>query len=207
MMAQPAMDPETPPALRWHLAYYDEAEIEAEASRAIADKDDQELAFYRQALRVIDALKTSGRYDEERSRLAQIVSIPEPPAEYFTEAVQARVRAYGNLMAGVRSPDPEQQARFQKLMGEIGLRDRIPADVPEALLHVLELARKRAGRKSAIVPWANEQGHMDEMRMAVAKGKSVIDAARQCAGDAAGRDERAKTLARMFRRKMALRGE
>ena len=199
------MEAETPQFVNEVLALWDEEEIEASALDL--EIDQPHLEAFRQALRAIDKLKMSGRYDEEIAKLRR--NLPEPRSQYYTDEARGFVRDVGNLMSGVRSPDPEQAASFRKLMDELELWEKVPGDVPKSLLAVLEPAKKRRGRKSAIVPWANEQQNMDLMRLAVASGQSVSDAARACAADAIERNvdqaERAKTLAKLYRKKMALR--
>lgn len=203
------MEAETPQFVSDFLALWNEAEIEAQVLdlKMGSDRDQENLTAFRQALRAIDALKISGRYDQEIGKLR--LNLPKSDVRYYNDKAQDFARAYGNLMAGLRSPDPAQRANFRKLMDELDLWEKVPGDVPKSLLPVLEAAKKPKGRKSAIVPWANEQQHMDLMRLAVAAGQSVLDAARACAADAIERNvdqtERAKTLAKLYRQKMALR--
>lgn len=206
------MEAETPQFINFFLARWDEAEIEAQVldlSKIGSDRDQADLAAFRQALRAIDALKISGRYDQEIAKLRR--NLPKPDVRYYNDKAQDFARAYGNLMAGLRSPDPVQGANFRKLIDELDLWEKVPGDVPEYLLAVLEPAQneKRRGRKGIGRPWANVDDHMDAMRAAVAAGQSVLDAARARAAleQTAGEAERAKTLAKLYRQKMDLRNK
>ncbi|MDA0924658.1 MAG: hypothetical protein O3A97_08680 [Proteobacteria bacterium] len=203
------MEGGTPQFVSDFLALWDEAEIEAQVLdlEIGSDRDQADLAAFQQALQAIDGLKISGRYDQEIAKLRG--NRTESEARHHTGTARDFARAYANLMAGVRSPDPEQRARFKKLMDELSLWEKVPSDVPKSILAVLEAAKRPKGRKSLIVPWANEHQHMDAMRLAVAAGQSVLDAARARAAleQTAGQTERAKTLAKLYRQKMDLRNK
>ena len=204
----------------WAIASYDEMSLEQQAIGTLKDETDWNLTYrllFKEALRLVDALKISGRYEVERSRLAQIIQKVEKETARETKErfkrhwqsteVREFLSHYSNLLAGIRSPDPEQNARFRALMDELELWDKTPREVPVALLKALERAKLPKGRKSIPTPWANVTEHMDAMRLAVAGGDSIHEAARARAAmeQTAGEAERARTPAKLYRQMMALR--
>lgn len=204
----------------WALASYDETSLE-EQLIGFSKRDDEFYSEYRiafkDALRAVDALKMSGKYPKERSRLKKILEDAEEEVSHESrKAFDRRWKSpqmieylshVSNLLAGTQSPDPEQRTRFLALMDELGLWNKTPREVPTALLRSLERAKRPKGRKSIPTPWANVTEHMDAMRVAVADGASIYEAARTRAAleKTAGEAERARTLAKLYRQKMALR--
>lgn len=206
--------------VEWALASYDETSLEKQAIDSLKKDDDWNLEYrqlFKEALKAVDSLKISGAYQAERLRLANIIKeadkdIARESREKFNEWWHsAEMREFmshvSNLLAGIRSPNLDQRARFRALMDELELWDKAPKEIPVSLLRTLERAKLSKGRKSIPTPWANETEHMDAMRLAVARGVEIIDAARVRAAleQTAGEDERAKTLAKLYRKKMALR--
>ena len=204
----------------WALASHDETSLEQQAIDTLKDETDWNLTYrqlFKEALRLVDALKISGRYESEKSRLAQIVQEAQEDTaretkerfkrHWETPEMQEFLSHMSNLLAGIRSPDPEQRARFRDLMDQLELWNKTPREVPVALLRALERAKLPKGRKSIPTPWANVTEHMDAMRLAVASGDSIHEAARARAilEQTAGEAERARTLAKLYRQKMALR--
>lgn len=206
--------------VEWAFAVYDEASLEKQKIGMLADDSDWSLTYravFTEALRMVDALKLSGKYQEERSRLQKIIVEAQDEASReshaaFTknfnspEMVDFKAVLY-NLLAGIRSPDPQQRARFLALMDELELWDKTPREVSVALLRALERAKLPKGRKSIPTPWANVTEHMDAMRLVVAGGLSIYHAAlaRAALARTAGEAERSRTLAKLYRQKLALR--
>lgn len=202
---------------------HDELDIERELLEMMAagaEASPLVLAEYRAALRRVDQLKLAGSYEDARKEIgASIGDARDAAVEGFIErnpAIAAylagdpwavdNVNHVSNLFAGLRSPDPEQRVRFRKMYEEMKIAEKSPSDV-KYLLPVLERAKRRKGRPSLRTPWENEQGNMERIRQLVASGKSVLSAAKEIAASAgvAGVEERAKTLAKLYRDKQAVR--
>ncbi|WP_371054353.1 hypothetical protein [Rhodosalinus sp. K401] len=159
------------------------------------------------ALREIDRLKIAGIYEAERARLAARL---DPQPGVFAE-IAARLEAgelgpLNNFLRGLRSPDPDQRARFERLYEQAELAGKSPRECWR-ILSCLEPARKPPGRPSATPPWRNVVQHLDAMRLAVAGGASIPQAARDAAaGEGRAEEEsRARYFEKLYRQRAALR--
>lgn len=169
------------------------------------------------ALRRIDALSIEGRYEKERAALNQkIMQNPEIvksiqamrklQSHFSKPSVNILVEHTQNFLAGLRSPDQEQKKRFRRLADHLSLGDKTPGEIAP-VLEILERAKGRKGRPSLPTPWTNEITHMDAMRLLVAGGMSIPQAAReQSKGEGrADAAERAKTLEKLYRKRIQIR--
>lgn len=157
------------------------------------------------ALREIDRLKVEGSYETERARLCSLVG---GSAFRLPKLDERLMSATSNLLAGLRSPDPDQRERFRRFYEVMGIADKAPCECRE-LLMVLEPAQRppNVGRPTVCPPWANVVEHMDSMRFAVARGGSIPEAARRAA-EIEGmpqRASRAKYFERLYRKRIAFR--
>jgi len=208
------------PFVQWAVGVYDETSLEQQTIETYEDDSEWNLKYrqlFKEALRLVDALKLSSKYEGERSRLIKIIQDAESEdrkerKKAFRSHLQSEEMIkwrtdMSNLFAGLRSPDPEQKAGFHALMDELDLWQKSPREIPNALLRTLERAKLPKGRKSIATPWANVTDHMNAMRLAVASGVGVAEASRVQARleRMAGEEERARTLAKLYRQKMALR--
>lgn len=186
-----------------------------------------EIREHVEALKKIDRLKISGEYEIFRDLTIKAVRAANEKAERDFEAanpgwrkqMEAMDRKLAqssgeidrqlkNLFDGKKSPDPDQAKRFRSMYEAMGLATKTYAEV-EDLLPALERAKKPKGRHQLPTPWTNEIEHLDAMRLLVADGARVSQAARERA-DGEGRadsDERAKTLARLYRQRADLRNK
>lgn len=187
------------------IAARDELDIEAAALDCLGSDDDftiQCLGEYKAALRMIDSLKIEGRYEAERARLSTHWQ-PVPMPSMSEERLRV-LSVLGNFTAGLRSPDPEQRARFQQLKEMIG--KKTPAET-WPILACLEVAKRPKGRPGASPPWRNVASYLDAMRLSVAAGATIPQAARDAA-DSEGRptrENRAGYFERLYRQRAALR--
>jgi hypothetical protein len=159
------------------------------------------------ALRRIDELKISGDYESVRAELAEhIAPIKESWAAMIKRIDYGEFEPFHNFTRGMQSPDPEQRARFQKLYYQGEFAEKAPREVWH-ILTCLEPAKRRKGRRTLVTPWANVVEHMEAMRLDIARGATVVEAAaaRAAMDRVSGDAERAKTLAKLYRQKMALR--
>ncbi|SNT37511.1 hypothetical protein [Tropicimonas sediminicola] len=205
----------------WRIATSEEIDIEQflwESAEPNSELERRELASAREALRSIDLLKTTGRYNDERSRLKKALDEDDAAAaEEFrkanpslilrSEGVPSRssIGALANLFAGMDSPDRDQQARFQAHYDATGIASETLAKAMPKIA-ALEPAKRRRGRSKVSPPWRNVNLHLDAIRLAVAGGSSVAQAARQVAAQEAFiRADWANDLAKLYRKKLKLR--
>lgn len=206
------------------IASRDEISIEAE----LFERDDrverlgnnnQLTEDLRAALKAVNRLKISGQYCEERARLAVILKEDDavmseefwarnPNSTHLRDAKPnpELVHLLGNLMDGLKSPNKAQQERFRAFYEAAGLADMTPRD-SLALIGALEPAQKQKGRPSVSPPWRNIVSALDAMRLLVANGKTVANAARVVAAEEgrAGQDGRASYFAKNYIRREELR--
>lgn len=198
----------------YSLAFVDEIEIERrvmEGGRRAGADDLARLEYeeLKKLLRRIDELKICGEYEAFRRELRENESVRNGPLSKLAEGWSLVAKWFShadvrNVMDGRRSPDPAQRERFQTLIDD-HLGDKTPREV-QTLISCLERAKRPKGAPRLRTPWANVIEDMDAMRLAVAGGASRIEAARERADmRRAGGEERAKTLSRLYRQKMALR--
>ncbi|WP_156127432.1 hypothetical protein [Paracoccus sanguinis] len=208
------------------LVTRDENDVEAEMLKALERADDTGLRYlddFKAALRKIDSLKIAGGYeefvantraiyDQERRRAEEKflrenphLAAARPTSDDFRKS-SVLDDQLDNLFAGLKSPDPKQAARFRSVYDDLGLANKTYPEV-KSLLAVLERAKRRGGRPSLPTPWTNEIEHMDAMRLLIASGLSIPEAARQRAHQEgrAGADERARTLEGLYRQRVRLR--
>jgi hypothetical protein len=192
-----------------YIGCHEELEIEEDLIRwqnksEHAESEIAEADAMRAALREIDQLKISGDYEAERARLAKRFKA-KPMLQGF-QLDPEFAQSWANLRAGMRSPDLDQRARFQRfyVAAELGLK--LPRDIVN-LIAVLEPAKKKRGRPSVRVPWSTEAEFLDEMRPLVANGSSIPKAARQVAAaeGKAEQDNRAKWFEKLFRDRQKMR--
>ncbi len=188
------------------IAQIDEIEIEASLWRHPGEmgSDDE-----REALRRIDRLKIAGTYDNERKRLADLVpstGIAQPSQKWLQYAERAS-QVWENFKAGLNSPDPDQQKRFRALYETESMGEKSLGEVVH-ILSVLEPARRRGKRPNAIPPWRNVFEQLDTMRLEIASGETIAQAARSVAatGGSDLENHRADYLARLYSDRVALRG-
>lgn len=206
-----------------YVAVYDEIRLEEivfeiENQDEIENVEKMESAICKAALREIDRLKSAGEYESEIARLA---SDYEKRTQFFERSAKIAQSAelgdrfeergpLGNLLDGLRSPDQEQRARFQRLSETERFNERDPVEYWH-ILECLEPAKKRTrkGRPSVVPPWRNVVEHLDRMRMSVAQGASIPEAARQAAEEEGKpqAENRAKYFERLYRERAALRTE
>jgi hypothetical protein len=189
------------------LAYVDELEIEAPAYDDRGDESDiarRERNERRIALREIDRLKVAGTYDAVRAAIAADMPKPENRMSEIARTA-GNWDGLNNLAAGLRSPDPAQRARFRAFYEEQEIADKSPREI-EALLAVLERAKRPKGRRAVSPPWRDYADELDAMRMALAADPDIgiVGAARQATAGAAG-EHRARDLAKHYRDRMKLR--
>ena len=212
-----------------YLLCCDENDIEATLLNCLADQpqDDlslREIAEHRLALQTIDRTKISGDYEQCRqAALVKVRAATEQSMLAFEKAnpgigkrfeeweadadkLAENGRHLSNLFAGKKSPDPAQAARFHRIYDELDMGKKTYADV-EAILPMLERAKVTKRKPSLPTPWTNEIHHMDAMRLLIAAGKTIAQAAKQRADEEgrAGAVERAKTLAKLYRKRVKLR--
>ncbi|PIV79076.1 MAG: hypothetical protein COW54_05935 [Rhodobacteraceae bacterium CG17_big_fil_post_rev_8_21_14_2_50_63_15] len=192
------------------IAGRDEIEIEESLWRSRARKDD-DLERYseveRAALREIERLKTEGTYKAERARLAAKLPPRSPELVKLGERVQSgEFEPLQNFLAGLKSADPEQRARFQRLYEEGDFANKAPSETWH-IISCLEPAKKAKGRPNAMPPWRHVVSYLDEMRLAVRAGASIPQAARDAAAmeGFAEQASRAKYFERLYRQRALLR--
>jgi len=216
-----------------YLVGADENELEASLIRGLLNTDPYdslvgaEISVQKAALRRIDALKTTGTYETVRQKIHEKVMAANeanlaklvranPWAKGMIDRANAELEASGretdhpldNLFRGMKSPDPEQRARFIAMYAEQGLADKAYFEARH-LLSVLERAKISDRKPKLPTPWTNETEAMSNMRQTKADNPQMTIAEIAKAEDA--RDprpsapNRAKRLARLFSQKMALR--
>jgi hypothetical protein len=192
------------------IAGRDEIEIEETLWRS-SKREDLDLQRYseveREALREIERLKLAGTYEAERARLAAKLPPTSPESIRFGERIRAgEFEPLQNFLAGLKSADPEQRARFQSLYEEGGFANKTPVEMWH-IISCLEPAKKAKGRPNAIPPWRNVVASLDAMRLAVHAGVSIPQAARDAAEQEgrAEQENRAKYFERLFRQRQKLR--
>lgn len=161
----------------------------------------------RAALREIERLKLAGKYEIERARLSAYLEPPNPAHERLAQRIEnGEFEPMRNFLDGVRSPDLGQRERFEQLYVEGELADKTPREFWHILL-CLEQAKKPKGRPGISPPWRNVVGALDAMRLAVANGNTIPQAAREAAAKE-GRAEqhnRARYFEKLYRQRAALR--
>lgn len=219
-----------------YLAAGCENDIEASLLRLLEFDSDcrttqDEIREYVEALKKIDHLKISGEYETFRDETIKAVRAANEKAERDfeaanpgwrerMEAVDRKLAQSGgeidrqlrNLFDGLRSPDPDQKKRFIGVYDGMGLATKTYAEVEHMnVLPALERAKKPKGRHQLPTPWTNEIEHMDAMRLMVDRGVNIIDAAHERANEEgrpmANADERARTLAKLYRQRVKLRNK
>ncbi|WP_428515455.1 hypothetical protein [Roseovarius sp.] len=204
----------------YYIAWVDELDIEAKLISRLEDDGAEHwqgivITAMREALREIDQLKIAGRLDAEKARMKQRPEIAEleekldriwpiiqrSNADFFED--------WNNLRQGMKSPDPDQRARFNRFYEAAELGSKLPRDIAD-LIAVLEPAKivKSPGRKPIAIPkWRNDTAALDEMLTLVAKGLSPKAASEKIARDEGSVREvsRAKRLADFFRDRQRLR--
>lgn len=202
-----------------------ENDLEAELLKSLQRKDEIRQMFvvdYKAALRKIDELKITGEYEHFVAEVRLKRSEAEQRAREKFEADNPHLcglsslagidapsevdEQLDNLFAGLRSPDPAQAQRFKAFYDGHGVAFQTYPQI-KFILSVLERAKRRQGRVRLPTPWTNELEHMDAMRLLVAEGMSVSEAARERAiqEGKAGADERSRTLAKLYRQRVRLR--
>jgi len=200
-----------------YLREYCEVFLEAELLDRLEVKDrtprdDEIIATQKKALREIDRLVMTGTYEEELARLRkptrpEIEFVPDPTVKPFKFDPEFVARL-NNFMAGLRSPDPAQRARFQKFSQAFGLGSKTPRQIVD-YLWALEPAKDTGerGRPKLNPPWLNVAWALDEMRLKQAGGLEIVEASRQVAEEEGqpGLEERAKYFRRHYRARQKLR--
>ncbi len=195
----------------YRFATCDELDLERLVIEQGVPTDDftrEGLAQDKRALREIDRLKIDGTYDEERRRL--FARVPDDPLNIRGKIDSDFLRAVDNLLAGLNSSDLEQRARFRRLYEAYDLESKTPYETRD-LIMVLETAKRRpkVGRPAICPPWENVVEHLDKMRLLVATGVPIPEAARNAA-TAEGRMQhasRAKYFEGLYRKRVALRAQ
>ncbi len=194
----------------YRIAACDEIALEAIVWDGRAPRDEWEARFLeadKAALREIDRLKIAGIYEAERARLAARLD-PEPRvfAEIAARLEAGELEPLNNFLRGLRSPDPDQRARFERLYEQADLAGKSPRECWH-ILSCLEPAQKPRGRPPATPPWRNVAQQLDAMRLAVAGGASIPQAARDAAaGEGRAEEEsRARYFEKLYRQRAALR--
>jgi len=197
------------------IAFREEIEIEEEAlsARARQDEFSRRIALEAaEALRNLDALTVAGCYENERERLRSVIEShpgykppPHPiPAGQMAEA-ERRWEKAANYIAGKQSPDAAQRQRFNRLDAHQGMGSKSLFEA-EAVLDVLETAKRRKGRKRMRPPWHKWAAAMSAIRMDVHAGRSIPAAAARVPMPPGGTPEsQAKRLERLYRQKLKLR--
>lgn len=197
----------------YYIAAMDEIEIEqdltpGDQARQASALIGSEQKAMRAALREIDRLKVSGDYEKERARLWEELGLAQTDREVeFPPRIFEFAKHWGNLRAGLNSPDEAEQEQFRKFYEAAQLRSK---SLPEAqeLISVLRTAKKKKGRKNVLRPaWLEDLGELDEIRLLYGQGLSIPMAARQVAQREAlaHQDSRAKRFENLFRERMKLR--
>lgn len=184
----------------YRIATCGELDIEA---IALQSKCRDDIIAAKRALREIDRMKLAGTYDDERARLAEFLD--EPAFPELPDQAREDVSALTNFLAGLNSPDVIQRELFRHLYDRGGLSEK---SLGEALhiLRPLQAAKHRKGAKQLVPPWRNVAEALDEMRLDVAAGRSIPEAARRAArAETGGAENRAGTLERHYRARMSLR--
>lgn len=159
------------------MAAMDELEIEAELEPKglCRPGEDPEDVAKRAALREIDELKASGRYERTRARYWGNLDLDRchlGEGLVFSPGQREFLQRWRNLREGMNSPDPAQAQSFQKFF-EVGkIRER-PLQQVNDLIAVLEPAKKKRGRKKESPAWRNEVVALDTMRVLCAGGLSI----------------------------------
>lgn len=213
-----------------YLITLDEDKIEAHLLKMLSEADAneftmREVAEYKSTLRKIDHLTISGEYKQYRASAAEAIiaanaqemedyEIRNPGFRAYLEQVNAQLEKPGgeidrqlrNLFDGRNSPGPQQAARFRAMYDSLDLGSKTLHEVRH-LLAVLEPAKRPKGRHSLPTPWANEIEHMGAIRLLVAGGLSVPQAARARANEEGRADaaERARTLEKLYRKRAQIR--
>jgi len=210
--------PRYSPTLTWtefRIAASDETDLEQIVWESSTDVDDGRKRYDEAdvaALREIDRLKVAGEYAVERARLAALLEPPSPSMQRIAQRIETgEIEPLRNFMDGLKSPDPVQRTRFERLYEKEGLAEKTPREFWH-LLECLEPAkRKREGRPNIIPPWRGVASEMDAMRLLIARGASIPEAAREAARREGRQnvspDNRSKYLENLYRQKMALRGK
>ena len=195
----------------YRIAACDEVDLEAIVWQEREPECDTARRYHeadKAALREIERLKLSGAYEAERARLANYLEPPSPMIQRLMQRIEAGdFEPLNNFMDGLKSPDPDQRARFQRLYEGAELGDKTPRELWH-ILECLESAKKeKEGRPKAIPPWRNVLHQMDAMRLVVANGSTIPEAARQVAQDEReqGVENRAKYFERLYRQRADLR--
>ncbi|GGB63461.1 hypothetical protein GCM10011316_39150 [Roseibium aquae] len=198
--------------MEYRIATLDEIDLEeilwSQEQHALDDDLTRRvLAADRAALREIERLKLCGEYDAKRSRLAKCID-PDPPeiTERFRRIKNGELQPVENFLAGLRSADPQQRSQFKQLYEKGGFANKHYREISH-ILTCLKSAHKPKGRPGATPPWRNVVDALDEMRVAVADGLSIPQAARAAAENEAlaGTDNRARYFERLFRQRAKLR--
>lgn len=176
-----------------------------------------ELQTAVQVLQRIDQLEVERRYEAERAALR--AKVVETDAVKEIDAAMNQLRGHlenrsvqkllddtQNFLAGLKSPDLAQRARFECAAEHGQLMEKTPGEIAP-FLAIIERAKGRKGRPAVNPPWLHETTQMSEIRLKVSSGLSIPVAARETA-DREGRanaSSRAKYFERLFRQKQSLR--
>jgi hypothetical protein len=195
----------------FRIAALAEIDLEAMLWESREPDDDLERRYHeadKAALREIDRLKIAGEYELERRRLVALLDPPQPAFVQLIERIDASdFSPWENFYSGLNSPDPDQRARFERLYEKEKMSGRALHEARHILECLEPAKRKREGRPKAIPPWRNVVEHLDAMRLAVAGGASIAQAASEAAirEGRVNADSRAQYFERRYRQRMALR--
>ncbi len=203
------------------IARLDEVDMEAHLHKMREKTDELSLKIrghYKEALRKVDELKISGVYLDERERLMMLheaedalhmkkfkADYPDFEEMLNTKPKRAHLDAIQNFLDGLDSPDAQQAAKFEAIFEKV--KDKYFSEVM-AFLMPLEKAKRAKGRQGLSPPWREVAPQLEEMRMAIAGGTKLRDAARQVLAStktSAVPENRIQYLERLYRQKVALR--
>jgi len=187
--------------------------------------DADEIENFRVCLFEIDGHAIAGTLDSFRADIACRID-PQKNEKRLDQNWQLEgpwIGEWVNLWRVMNGPENEHRSRATKLCERfLGLTDS-PAGTafslgnlrrhPRLELELLQSMpryKRPRGRPSTSVPWATQksQSAMNDIRLRCSNGVNVAEAARQCAEDFEKNDsdDRSKDLAKLYRKKTALRG-
>ncbi len=196
--------------LEYRIAACDEIDLEAIVWDERTPSNEWLRRYHeadRAALREIERLKLAGTYEIERARLATYLESPSPAHERLAQRIENdEFEPMRNFLVGLRSPDQEQSERFERLYCEAELADKAPSECWH-ILACLEKAKKPKGRPGVSPPWRNVVTALDAMRLLVASGATIPQAAREMAANEgrAAQGSRARYFEKLYRQREALR--
>ncbi len=171
---------------------YDEQHSMAEFYIASRDEIEIEAAYFgcsklyredlRQALIVIDRLKMAGKYDEYREQKLRSMKL--------REQAKALADAYPNMpdtddltnfLRGLNSANPKVRAEFGELYVREGFATKFYPEVRHLLRMLPRVTVGKRGPKPLRPPWRDANDAMDNMRLFLADGLNLSDAALEAA--------------------------